>query len=154
MKAQTLEKDFYRTFMSCAKEIRGYVRFHEKQDKDSMIKFSRSACLYQIIQYHEFTSLVIDSYFRSRGILIGQNSYRQRLECFGKEGMISSEDKNILLAISKVRNRLVHEPHMSNVEKLRLESKLIEYFKDEWFLHLVKYLYDTKDRSLEPMQIC
>ena len=49
-------KDFYKSFLLTANEIRTYIKIYERQDKDTMVKFTRSACLYRIFNYYEFTS--------------------------------------------------------------------------------------------------
>ncbi|GAA0101576.1 hypothetical protein UT300012_22910 [Paraclostridium bifermentans] len=154
MKRTELNRDFYSTFMGYAKDIKAYVKFLDKQEKDTMVKFSRSACLYQIMQYYECIGIVMSNYFNKKDTVNIHSSYRKRVESFSEDKQISKQDKNVLLAISKVRNRLIHEPDMSSVEKIRLESKLIEYFKDEWFLHLVKGFYETYCKNVKPMQLC
>lgn len=154
MNRDELNKDFYKSFMGYAKDIKAYVRFLDKQEKDVMVKFSRSACLYQIMQYYECVGIVMSNYFNKQDTVSIHGSYRKRVESFSEQGQLSKQNKIILLSISKVRNRLIHEPDMSSEEKIRLESKLIEYFKDEWFLHLVKGFYETYCKNVKPMQLC
>lgn len=154
MGVRILKKNFYSMFMGCAKETRNYINIYSKQEKEAMIKLTRSSCLYQILQYYEYVGLIVDNYMVSSAVYFNGKNFKKKLIYVSEQGLICEEDKNILLAISKLRNRLVHEPDMSMEEKLRLETKLIEYFKEDWYLHLVKYFYERRETITKYMDLC
>lgn len=137
-----LPQSFYKDFQSIAKDIKLYNLMNEKQEKDKLVKLTRHACLYKILEYHEYTASVLDEKMENDKVFIC-GGYPAKLEHYYKSGLLDKDTKQTLLLICNSRNRLVHDTGISLVEKVRLENKLLLYFKDEWFVKLVYKLYEN-----------
>lgn len=147
---KVLRKDFYNSFMVTANEIRTYIRIYEKQEKDSMIKFTRSACLYRIFNYYEYTSIVFDNIIENERVYVS-GGYAHKLKYCTDRGMLTGEEKDILSILSSSRNRLVHNMEMGSIERERLENKVLSYFSNEdtdiWFVELIRNLNRAQQKT-------
>lgn len=148
--SKILKKDFYKSFLLTANEIRTYIKIYERQDKDTMVKFTRSACLYRIFNYYEFTSIIFDSVIENAGTYIA-GGYPHKLKYCADLGLLTVEEKNILSVICNSRNRLVHNMEMKMEERERLENKVLEYFKvndtNSWFITLIQNLNKSQQTT-------
>lgn len=138
-------KEFFVDFQSIAKDIKLYNVMNEKQESDKLIKLTRHACLYKILEYHEYTATIFDMKMEQDKLYIC-GGYPAKLEHYFKAGLLDKDTKQTLLLICNSRNRLVHDTGISLVEKVRLENKLLLYFREDWFVKLVKTLYDNNKK--------
>lgn len=146
-----INKEFFLDFQAIAKDIKFYNAMNEKQENDKLIKLTRHACLYKILEYHEYASAIFESKMEDDKIYIA-GGYPAKLEHYFRAGLLDKDTKNTLLIVCNSRNRLVHDTAISLVEKVRLENKLMLYFKDEWFMKLIKTLYEN-NKNMKRMEV-